>query len=171
MPLHLKVQEVHRIEGVKASGVFNGLPADVNLECRLPSAAQLHPASRVTISPESATTQEEADSYSSPTNIFTDGSKQESGETGCAFGIFHPNWRQESRKFRLHECCTVFQAEVFAIDKAPSWSLKCASVETKGGGKRGKQEMDYFAPTTVMVVLVRKGSNTAPIKTSDTFIN
>ena len=126
MPLHLKVQEVHRIEGVKASGVFNGLPEDVTLERRLPPAAQLHPASRVTISPESATTQEEADSHSSATNIFTDGSKQESGETGCAFVIFHPNGRQESRKFRLHECCTVFQAEVFAIDKALSWSLKYA---------------------------------------------
>ena len=89
-------------------------------------SSQLHPASRITILPESAMTQEQADSHSSPTNIFTGGSKLESGETGCAFVIFHPNGRQESRKMRLHEACTVFQAEVFAIDKALSWSLKHA---------------------------------------------
>jgi ribonuclease HI len=127
MPLHLKVKEVHLIEKVKETGAFDGLPDEVTLDKRLPPERQLHPANRITISPHFAHTQEDADSHASPINIFTDGSKLDTGQTGCAFVIRHPDGRQEKRHLRLHDSCTVFQAEVFAIDKALTWCLKHAT--------------------------------------------
>ena len=44
IPLHLKVQEVHRIEHFKVTGVFDGLPDDVTMDKRLPPQRQLHPS-------------------------------------------------------------------------------------------------------------------------------
>ena len=124
MPLHLKVLEVHRIEQVKLKGLFDGLPEDRPMESRVRPEEKLHPASRITITPETACTQEEADSHASQTNIFTDGSKLESGDVGAAFVIYHPNGRIESRKLRMDQSCSVFQAELLALNKALLWIQK-----------------------------------------------
>lgn len=122
VPLHIKVQEVRRIELVKRTGRFEGLPDDVELDRRVTPQDLLHPADRTSIPDLLATSQEEVDLHSSPTNIFTDGSKLETGDVGCAFVIDHPNGRRESRKFRLDRACSVFQAEIFAIDLALTWT-------------------------------------------------
>ena len=129
MPLHLKVLEVHRIEKVKLNGVFDGLPEDRPLESRVRPEEKLHPALRITISPETASTQEEADSHASQTNIFTDGSKLESGDVGAAFVIYHPNGRMESRKLRMDQSCSVFQAELLALNKALLWIQKYSKTD------------------------------------------
>ena len=126
VPLHLKVQEVRRIEKVKRTGTFEDLPDDVELDRRVKPQDLLHPAVRPSIPDLTATSQADVDLHSSPTNIFTDGSKLETGEVGCAFVIDHPNGRREARKFRLDQCCSVYQAELFAIEKALDWTSKHA---------------------------------------------
>lgn len=129
MPLHLKVREVRRIEDVKASRTFTDLPDDQNMEKRVTPDALLHPADILTIIPDVAETQDKADELSRPTNIYTDGSKLESGDTGCAFVVFHPSGCQESVKHRLDWTCTVFQAELFALDAAVTWTSRHASTD------------------------------------------
>ena len=129
IPLHIKVREVHRIEEVKYSGTYDGLPDDITLEKRATPDQQLHPAERVSVEYALADNQEQADSRSSPTNIFTDGSKLDSGDTGCAFVIFHPNGRQESRKLRMDQSCSVYQAELFALHKSLTWIEKYARTD------------------------------------------
>ena len=127
MPLHLKVREVRRIEDVKWTRTFEGLPVDQQLESRVRPDDLLHPADRLTICSDSAETQEQVDSLARPTSIYTDGSKLESGDTGCAFVVFHPSGRQESFKFRLDSACTVFQAELFALSAAVDWTSRHAT--------------------------------------------
>lgn len=123
-PLHLKILETLKIATVKRTMTYEALPDDMAQERRAPPLSQLHPAERVTITYASAENQEDADLHQSPTNIFTDGSKLETDETGAAFVIRHQSGRQEVRKLRLTKPCTVFQAEALAIDRALEWVMK-----------------------------------------------
>ena len=127
MPLHLKIRETHRIENIKASGRFEPAPVEASLETRVRPEALLHPATRITITPEFAETQQKVDELSSSTNIYTDGSKLESGDVGCAFVIFHSSGRQEAHEFRLEACCSVFQAELYGLDAALQWVAQSAA--------------------------------------------
>ena len=155
MPLHLKVREVHRIEKVRMSGSFDGLPDDIEMERRVRPQDLLHPAKRVSISPMSADSQEAADSHQRPTSIYTDGSKLESGDVGCAYVIYHPSGRQESRKFRLDQCCSVFQAELFAIHKALNWTSKSA-----------KSDVTIYSDSLSSLKAIQDRSNTNPLVNS-----
>ena len=154
-PLHLKVLETYKIEQVKASGVTDTLSHDARLESRLPPASQLHPAERVTIYPASAMTQEEADAEGSPTNIFTDGSKLDSGVTGCAFVVHHADGRRESQQFRLDSCCSVFQAELLAIDKALDWCRASAATP-----------VSLYSDSQSAIAAIRDRSNPHPLVVS-----
>ena len=155
IPLHLKIKETYRIECVKASGRFEDLPDDVTLEQRVRPESLLHPSKRVTISSSSAETQTQADAAASETNIFTDGSKLESGDTGCAFVIFHPSGRQEPRKFRLEAACSVFQAELFALDAATQWTRKHA-----------KSDVTVYSDSSSALSAIKDRSNTNPLVAS-----
>ena len=62
-------------------------------------------------------------------NIFTDGSKLESGDTGCAFVVIDSSGRQDAHKFKLASCCTVFQAEMYALDAALRWVSESAATD------------------------------------------
>ncbi|KAJ2947205.1 hypothetical protein O0L34_g16913 [Tuta absoluta] len=55
--------------------------------------------------------------------IFTDGSKIE-GKVGAALTLWRDGVEIDSKKFKLAPCCTVFQAEMFALYKATSLALK-----------------------------------------------
>ena len=123
-PLHLKVKEVWAIENVKATGDHPELPGDVVLERRAKPGSLLHPSERVAIQFLTAKSQEDADRLASPTNIYTDGCKFEDGDTGAAYVVLHPNGRKEVRKHRLDHACSVFQAELLALDEAVLWVLK-----------------------------------------------
>ncbi|XP_013165040.1 PREDICTED: uncharacterized protein LOC106115905, partial [Papilio xuthus] len=54
-------------------------------------------------------------------NIFTDGSKLE-GKVGAALSVWHGDAETKTRKLKLENYCTVFQAELLALNEA----VKCA---------------------------------------------
>jgi ribonuclease HI len=60
-------------------------------------------------------------SYEQYVKIYTDGSKLDSGDTGCAFTI--PTL-QVTHKFKLNEGISIFSAEAFAIQKAVQYVLE-----------------------------------------------
>ena len=128
-PLHLKIDELRKVDVVKRNATFDVLPDDLTLERKSRPLQLLHPADRQSITFHSSHTQEDADRHCSLTNIFTDGSKLEDGKTGAAFVIQHPNGRHEKRKLKLSSICTVFQAELLAIDQALQWIEKRASTD------------------------------------------
>ena len=125
-PLHLKVKEQYEIDQVKFLRTYSGIPEDRLLEIRCTPENLLHPADRISVQSASASDPDSAKELESETNIFTDGSKLETGEVGAAFVIYHPNGRQEPRKYKLDKTCTVFQAEALAIQKALEWASKYA---------------------------------------------
>ena len=155
MPLHLKIQETYRIEQVKATGRFDGLPPVVRLEQRVRPDDLLHPAQRVDICSDVAMTEADVGRLSSPTNIYTDGSKLESGRTGCAFVVIHPDGRQESVQFRLDDCCSVFQSELFALDAALKWTLSDAS-----------SDVSVFTDSQSSIAAIKDRSNKHPLVNS-----
>ena len=53
--------------------------------------------------------------------IFSDGSKDQSGNTGSGYVIYRPNQPTQERHFHLGKYTTVFQAEVYAIQKAAEY--------------------------------------------------
>ena len=128
-PLHLKIDELRKVDQVKRTATFSALPDDLTLERKSRPLQLLHPAKRQSITFHSSLTQEDADRHLSLTNIFTDGSKLDDGKTGAAFVIQHPNGRHEKRKLKLSSVCTVFQAELLAIDQSLQWIAKRASTD------------------------------------------
>jgi ribonuclease HI len=150
MPLHLEVLKSFRIEEVKASGHLEG--TEVPLEKKISPENMIHPAKRKSITSDSVESQEEADVVSSQTNIYTDGSKLESGQTGCAFVIFHPSGRQETAEFRLADCCSVFQAEMYALDSALKWVLTSATTD-----------VSIFTDSQSSIAAIKDRSNRNPL--------
>ena len=139
MPLHLKVEEVMNIEKVKLTGTFHAVQEDDCLDSRLHPRELIHPAQRKGISYVRVGSQEEADAIESDVKIFTDGSKLESGKTGAAMVIYRhdrqdrqnrqdrldrPDRQPETRKYKLADHCTVYQAEMYAIYEAVKWADK-----------------------------------------------
>lgn len=125
MPLYYKIREIRGIEDVKASRLFEGLPG-TQMETRRRPEALLHPSQRESIVFSQASTQEHVDSHSRGVNIYTDGSKLDSGGVGCAVVIYTETGVPISIKHRLHDSCTVFQAELFALDAAIQWTSEHA---------------------------------------------
>lgn len=121
LPLHLKIKEVYEVEQVKSTEKFALLSGDVKLQGRTPVGQQLHPRDRTKVAFPVVSTQAEADSLRASYNIFTDGSKLESGDTGAAVIIEHDVSEDVVIKLKLHKSCSVFQAELFGILKAITW--------------------------------------------------
>ncbi|XP_053623515.1 uncharacterized protein LOC128682667 [Plodia interpunctella] len=124
-PLHLVVEEARETHLIKQSGTLGSLPEDIGLYRRVGIRDLLHPAKRVTIDYDTATTQEETDYLMNPEapNVFTDGSKHENGDTGSAFVVIMEGLPGGSvtRKFKLCRTSTVFMAELYAIAQALEW--------------------------------------------------
>ncbi|CAK1580717.1 unnamed protein product [Parnassius mnemosyne] len=125
MPLDLKVTEINHLENIRSTGITQYLPDDITLEKPTPPQSLLHPAHRVQIITDKLQTPEEVpNNFTQPTNIYTDGSKLENGRVGASFVVISDNKNTITKKFKLHDSCTVFQAELFAIDRACAWSLE-----------------------------------------------
>lgn len=125
IPLDLRVLEVHSMECTRLSGNTQYLPSDVPLERPTPYHELLHPSSRVSITFEDATTAEEVGRLCTPetVQVYTDGSKQENGSVGAAFVCYKNGKTLTTKKFKMHNSCSVFQAELFAILEATRWAL------------------------------------------------
>nr|XP_049701290.1 putative 115 kDa protein in type-1 retrotransposable element R1DM [Helicoverpa armigera] len=121
IPLDLRILEVHQIEQTRLTNTTPFLPEDVTLERPTPARELLHPALRVG---KPDLDHERTDDTQ---EIFTDGSKQDSGAVGAAFVCLDPGGSQQpiiTKKFKLHDSCTVFQAELFAILEACKWATQ-----------------------------------------------
>ena len=154
MPLHLKIKETRLIEEVKRSGVHEAIPDDITLEGRVKPKHQLHPAQRQGITYSSVNTESEAHAWDSDTNIYTDGSKTESG-VGASFIAYKNDGSVVQRKFKLNATCSVFQAELFAIDKALEWAEQ-----------RLKNSLTIFSDSLSSLHAIENRSNSHPLVVS-----
>ncbi len=120
-PLHLKVREVHAIETLKRSGTHDAIPSDIYLERPAKPHEKLHPSKRRRFVFGKVNSQEETNAIASPTNIYIDGSKID-GSVGASFVVYNADSVKITRKFKMNALCSVFQAELYAIDKALEWA-------------------------------------------------
>lgn len=135
MPIDLKVREVNLIEKTRLSSTTELLPDDVTLEKPTPPRLLLHPAQRITFKPELLEDQHEVEQFSrklppDTIHIYTDGSKQDDNKVGAAFVGYCRGCVIGGSKFKLHDCCSVFQAELLAILRACQWTYHRNSTHT-----------------------------------------
>ncbi|KAI5639845.1 reverse transcriptase (RNA-dependent DNA polymerase) domain-containing protein [Phthorimaea operculella] len=123
-PLHLKINEVATVELTKLRGSTQLLPNDVQLHRPTPPSKMLHPAVRKSINFESATSDEDIQKICNPNfiKIYTDGSRHSGDLVGAAFVAYKPQGEPVEVKLKLHPSCSVFQAELLAIEKALMWA-------------------------------------------------
>lgn len=125
-PLPDKINEVADIDRTRLQGYSSFLPHDLSIETTVPPNELLHPAHRKGITFHDITTVDEYDAVAASADykIFTDGSKHDD-RVGAAFVVLGTNRDTiTTRKFKLHDCCSVFQAELLAILRATEFILE-----------------------------------------------
>ncbi|CAG4947588.1 unnamed protein product [Parnassius apollo] len=120
-PLPIKIKEIADNERTRITQVSQYLPSDVTLDIPAKPGNLLHPSLRkpIKFTEEQIPTENIINSY----RIYTDGSKH-SNKVGAAFVIHKPNGEKIIRKYKLHDSCSVFQAELLAISKACEWIIE-----------------------------------------------
>lgn len=125
-PLPAKVEATSDTERSKLLGVTSHLPDDVPVEKLCSPTTLLHPSERISIKfleISSASELSDLAGNSESWKIYTDGSKH-TDKVGAAFVVFDPSGRRTAvRKLKLHDCCSVFQAELLAIREACEFIL------------------------------------------------
>ncbi|XP_063897553.1 uncharacterized protein LOC135118736 [Helicoverpa armigera] len=150
IPLDLRILEVHQIEQTRLTNTTPFLPEDVTLERPTPARELLHPALRVG---KPDLDHERTDDTQ---EIFTDGSKQDSGAVGLPLCL-DPGGSQQpiiTKKFKLHDSCTVFQAELFAILEACKWATQKYQntvIYTDSQGNVGNEAADGAAKLATLL--------------------
>ncbi|KAL0828769.1 hypothetical protein ABMA28_003683 [Loxostege sticticalis] len=122
LPLDLRIQEAAALYEVKR-GYSQRVVGDRGVEVPVPVVSAPHPVDQVGYNFEcvvdgAALLQND----SSVCNIFTDGSKLD-GKVGAALSLWRDNAETTSRKFKLESFCTVYQAELLALQKATELAL------------------------------------------------
>lgn len=143
-PLPAKIMEVSDNLTSKLRGNTRFLPTDLSIDLPISPSELLHPSLRKCITYDTATTLSELNDlgFTDWIQIYTDGSRN-NDKVGSAFVILHPNNTQLTKKFKLHECCSVFQAELLAIKKACEYiiSKKFTNTIILSDSKSGLQEI------------------------------
>ncbi|CAK1541875.1 unnamed protein product [Leptosia nina] len=126
LPLDIKINEINCIETARVERKTDLIPSDIPIETPVHPSKLLHPANRKGIRHTTYKNNTHKHIQPTPHNIFTDGSKQEGGETGAAFIIHAPNTNNiiHTRKIKLHSTSSIFQAELLAIKEACKWATK-----------------------------------------------
>ncbi|KAL0879138.1 hypothetical protein ABMA27_002934 [Loxostege sticticalis] len=157
-PLDLKVKAVRTVERARLTSRSPYLPADVRLHRPTPPSQLAHPADRLGITFSTAYTEEDVDRACSTmhTRIYTDGSKLDGGEVGAAFVVFRPDHQPVVRKLKLHDSCTVFQAELLAIERAIIWASDrhLMDIAVLSDSHSALQELENPASTNSIATLV-----------------
>jgi len=122
LPLDLVVKRLYRLERVKRSKTLEDLPDDREYQGRQNWTTLPHHALRATVNYTEVRTDDQASEimWSSALSIFTDGSKKDD-KVGAAYVAFSPEGHVKTRKVKLEDYCSVFQAELVAIKEALSW--------------------------------------------------
>ena len=123
-PLTDKIKAISGIEQAKYTGNSMFLPTDIPIERPSLPASLLHPSFRTPIKFAQVHSAEELNELqpSNSWSVYTDGS-QHDDVVGAAFVAFDPSGNQTTKKFKLHSSCSVFQAEMLAIEKACNWII------------------------------------------------
>ncbi|XP_072939881.1 uncharacterized protein [Epargyreus clarus] len=123
LPLDIRIREAASLYEIK-KGYTRRVVGDRDVEVPIPYKAAPHPAQWIPMS-FGIVADEVAlkENLNASLNIFTDGSKIE-GKVGAALSIRHGNEEICTRKLRLEDCCTVFQAELLALAEATQEAIK-----------------------------------------------
>ncbi|XP_060801061.1 uncharacterized protein LOC132901903 [Amyelois transitella] len=153
-PLHLIINETFEIHHIKQTGTCNELPDDITLYPKSKVRDLLHPANRVTIKYDEATTQEDTTALINPDapNIFTDGSKKEDGQAGASFVVMLEGQPPIIKKFKLSRTASVFMCELYAITEALRWLINSDSIEAV-----------IFSDSQSSLKAIQNRSNTDPL--------
>lgn len=159
-PLPAKVAEVADIERTKLTGTSRFAPKDLPIEKPVPPAQLMHPVLRTGITFSEIPNLIEFNKLeSSFTNlIFTDGSKH-NDKVGAAYVIIRPNSKiYITKKFKLHDLCSVFQAELLAIRNALEWIIANKPTKTFifSDCKSGLTELENPNTTNELAVEIHK---------------
>lgn len=173
-PLHLKVDEVAAMELARITGTAPQLPNDILVDRPVKSCDLLHPAERKSLSHEFANNQEEIDKLCSSefTQIYTDGSKLSEEKVGAAFIAYKPDGSKIVKKFKLHSSCSVFQAELLAIEKSCLWAVKnkITNLAILSDSLSSLKEIENKDSTNRMVSFIHKYIRILPINSRYKFI-
>ncbi|KAL0883533.1 hypothetical protein ABMA27_015688 [Loxostege sticticalis] len=122
LPLDLRIQEAAALYEVKR-GYSQRVVGDREVETPMPVVGARHPAEQRGVEFGSVVDGAELLQLdTSVCNIFTDGSKLE-GKVGAALSLWKGNEEVTSRKFKLENFCTVYQAELLALQKATELAI------------------------------------------------
>ncbi|XP_063829245.1 uncharacterized protein LOC135078647 [Ostrinia nubilalis] len=125
-PLPAKVAMVADIETTKLSGTTSFLPRDINIEKPCHPSKFLHPSERIGIQFEEITSSSDLNQAGANHTwlIYTDGSKIDDC-VGAAFVVKDSTNSQPPvvKRLKLHGGCSVFQAEMLAIQRACKYIL------------------------------------------------
>ncbi|KAJ2939044.1 hypothetical protein O0L34_g19024 [Tuta absoluta] len=169
-PLPDKVMEIADIEISKLCGCTRFLPLDTHIELPATPSQHLHPANRVPIEFKEVNSLSELDNLdlNEYSQFYTDGSRHDD-RVGSALVIIDTSNKQTVKKYKLHDCCSVFQAELLAILKAIEHivmsNIKKSAILSDS--KSGLQELANPNSTNNLVVSIRHHLFTAQLNHQD----
>jgi ribonuclease HI len=153
IPIDLKIKELSAIEDVKLTGTTEHLPTDVQYQGRVDFRNLSHPADRIRVLHVNVETADHAIALESThgLSIYTDGSKLD-GKVGCGFQVVENGVHTVKQKHKLGDECSVFQAELIAIDKGLTYV----------SGRR-TQEVIIFSDSKSSLLALKNRSSVNPI--------
>ncbi|XP_047522946.1 uncharacterized protein LOC125061514 [Pieris napi] len=115
LPLDLRLKEAAALYETRKHGTLPELK-DIEVEKKVPYTEGPHPAKALRTGYTQLHTEEEIAAIETETKIFTDGSKIE-GKTGAAV-VLIDDGKNKTKKYKLANHCSVYQAELLAINSA-----------------------------------------------------
>ncbi|CAG2104153.1 unnamed protein product, partial [Medioppia subpectinata] len=121
----LRIRELSMIDDVKTTGISQHIPSDSEYQGRVDFRTLEHPANRITVSHNDVQTSDAANDLERDVDIsiYTDGSKL-NGKVGSAFVVYENSNKTSHHTQKLGNDCSVFQAELIAINAALQYTLK-----------------------------------------------
>ncbi|CAK1588833.1 unnamed protein product [Parnassius mnemosyne] len=123
LPLDLRVQEAASLYEIK-KGFSQRVVGDRDVERKLEYSKTPHPANQTGLQFKCLGDSAEVDQHDNKCiKIYTDGSKIE-GKVGAALSVWRHAVEISTRKLKLEDFCTVYQAELLAIFEATNYALR-----------------------------------------------
>nr|XP_037877577.1 uncharacterized protein LOC119631160 [Bombyx mori] len=157
LPLDLRVKEAATLYMAR-KGYPTAIIGDWEIERMEPVTVMEHPAERLIIKYENLENDEQTKIAIDKCNVqfYTDGSKID-GFVGAAYTKWIEGKEQKHKKLKLMSCCTVFQAELFAINSATEEILRCS-----------EDSFGIFSDSRSSLDILKNGNSTHPLVTKIT---
>lgn len=154
LPLDMRIREAAKLYEAKRGKPQEELIGDRDLEQRVSFFNLAHPAKNISIDFQCLEDTHPGtleNHHVQGIHIYTDGSKME-GKVGAAYSCWKDGKEVKSRKLKLEPFCTVFQAELLAIQEATDLILK-----------RNETEFNIFSDSRSSLELLRSPEVSHPI--------